>query len=93
MVNPFIWLILTVLDIYTWVIVAAVIASWLVSFGVINIHNQFVRWLVFALQALTEPVLRPLRRIIPPMGGLDLTPLVALLLIQFVRYLIVYYLA
>jgi YggT family protein len=92
MVNPFIWLILTVLDIYTWIIIAAVIASWLVSFGVINIHNQFVRWLVVALQALTEPVLRPLRRIIPPMGGLDLTPLVALLLIQFVRYLIIYYL-
>ena len=91
MVNPFIWLILTVLDIYTWVIVGAVIASWLVSFGVINIHNQFVRSLVIALQAMTEPVFRPIRRVIPPMGGLDLSPLVALLAIQFLRYLILYY--
>ena len=91
MVNPFIWLILTILDIYTWVIVAAVIASWLVSFGVINIHNQLVRSLVIALQALTEPVFRPIRRVIPPMGGLDLSPLVVLLLIQFLRYLILYY--
>ena len=91
MVNPFIWLILTVLDIYTWVIVAAVIASWLVSFGVINIHNQLVRSLVIALQAMTEPVLRPIRHVIPPMGGLDLSPLVALLGIQFLRYLIIYY--
>ena len=91
MVSPFIWLILTVLDIYTWVIVAAVIASWLVSFGVINIHNQLVRSLVIALQAMTEPVLRPIRRVIPPMGGLDLSPLVALLGIQFLRYLIIYY--
>jgi YggT family protein len=91
MVNPFIWLILTILDIYTWVIIAAVIASWLVSFGVVNIHNQFARSLIIALQALTEPVFRPIRRVIPPMGGLDLSPLVALLAIQFLRYLIVYY--
>ena len=91
MVNPFVWLILTILSIYTWVIVAAVISSWLVSFGVINIHNQLVRSLVIALQALTEPVFRPIRRVIPPMGGLDLSPLVALLGIQFLRYLILYY--
>ncbi len=93
MVNPFIWLILTILDIYTWVIVGAVIASWLVSFGVINIHNQLVRSLVIALQAMTEPVFHPIRRVIPPMGGLDLSPLVALLGIQFIRYLILYYAA
>jgi YggT family protein len=92
-INPFIWLIVTVLDIYTWVIVAAVISSWLVSFGVINIHNQLVRSLVIALQAMTEPVFRPIRRVIPPMGGLDLSPLVALLAIQFLRYLILYYVA
>ena len=91
MVNPFIWLILTILDIYTWVIVGAVITSWLVSFGVINIHNQLVRSLVIALQAMTEPVFRPIRRVIPPMGGLDLSPLVVLLGIQFLRYLILYY--
>jgi YggT family protein len=91
MVNPFIWLVLTILDIYTWVIVGAVIASWLVSFGVINIHNQLVRSLVIVLQAMTEPVFRPIRRVIPPMGGLDLSPLVALLVIQFLRYLILYY--
>jgi len=91
MVNPLIWLVLTILDLYTWVIIIAVVASWLISFGVINIHNQFARSLVYALQALTEPVFRPIRRIIPPMGGLDLSPLVLLLLIQFIRYAVVYY--
>jgi YggT family protein len=90
MVNPFVWLVLNILGLYVWIIVAAVIMSWLVSFGVINIHNQLARSLVIALQALTEPVFRPIRRVIPPMGGLDLSPLVALVLVEFLEYCVQY---
>ena len=76
---------LIVLNLYTYVIIAAVIASWLVGFGVINTYNQFARTVLRALHALTEPVFGPLRRIIPPLGGLDLTPMIALLLIIFLQ--------
>ena len=76
---------IVVLDLYTYVIIAAVIVSWLVGFGVINTYNQFSRVVVRALHALTEPVFGPIRRILPSMGGLDLSPLVALLLIFFLQ--------
>jgi YggT family protein len=78
-------LILVVLNLYTYIIIAAVIVSWLVGFGVINTYNQFARMVVRALYALTEPIFAPIRRIIPPFGGLDLSPLIALLLIFFLQ--------
>jgi YggT family protein len=89
--TPVVWIVLTLLDIYFWVIVAAVVASWLAAFGVINTHNHFVRRAVLALDALTAPVLRPIRRVLPAMGGLDLSPLVACLAIGFIEYIINYY--
>jgi YggT family protein len=76
---------IVVLDLYTWIIIAAVIVSWLVGFGVINTYNNIARVIVRALQALTEPVFGPIRRVIPPFGGLDLSPLIALLLIFFLQ--------
>ena len=83
-----------VLQFYTWVVIAAVIVSWLVNFGVINIHNQIARMVVTALFALTEPVFRQIRRVIPPFGGLDLSPLVVIFAIYFLDRLLVraYYL-
>jgi len=78
-------LVIVVLDLYTYIIIAAVIVSWLVGFGVINTHNQIARVVVRALHAITEPVFGPIRRIIPPLGGLDLSPLIALLLIFFLQ--------
>jgi YggT family protein len=77
--------VLVILDLYTYIIIAAVIVSWLVGFGVINTHNQIARVVVRTLDALTEPVFGPIRRILPPMGGLDLSPLIALLLIFFLQ--------
>ena len=91
--NPFVWLILTLLDIYTWVVIAAVVMSWLVAFGVINTYNQFARSVVHLLDALTEPVFRQVRRVIPPIGGLDISPLIVLIGLQFLSYLVAYYLA
>jgi YggT family protein len=89
--NPFVWLILRLIEIYTWVVIAAVVMSWLVAFGVINVYNRFARSVVQALDAMTDPVFRQVRRVIPPIGGLDLSPLIVLIALQFLSYLIVYY--
>ncbi len=86
MANPVIALIEVVLNLYWWVVVIAVIVSWLIAFNVINTYNNFVRSLLRALAALTEPVFRPIRRVLPPMGGLDLSPLVVLVAIWFIEY-------
>jgi YggT family protein len=89
--NPFIWLVLEILSIYWWIVIAAVVVSWLVAFGVINTYNRFVRSLVQGLDAMTDPLFRQVRRIIPPLGGLDISPLIVLIAIQFLIYLIEYY--
>jgi YggT family protein len=68
----------SILQLYTYVIIAAVIMSWLLAFNVVNYHNNFVRSLVRILDTLTEPVFRMVRRVLPPMGGLDLSPIVVL---------------
>ena len=90
--NPFIWLIVTILDIYFWIIIATVILSWLVAFNVINGANPYVRQIVFALRRLTEPLLAPIRRFLPDLGGIDISPIVLLIALSFVRYLVIYYL-
>jgi len=88
--NPIVALILLLLDIYWWVVIIAVIASWLIMFGVINTYNPAVRAINNALRALTEPVFRPLRRILPPLGGVDLSPFVVIIAIWFIEYAIVW---
>jgi YggT family protein len=89
--NPFVWLIVTVIDIYWWIVIATVIMSWLLAFNVVNIHNHFVRQIWDVLVRLTEPLLRPIRRYLPSVGGLDLSPIVLFLGLSFLRYLIIYY--
>ncbi len=84
-------LILLVLQLYTWVIIAMAILSWLVAFGVINIRNDFVRSVWNTLLAVTEPILMPIRRRLPNLGGLDLSPVVLLLAIFLLERIIVYY--
>ena len=78
-------LLIAILDLYWWVVVITVILSWLVGFGVINTYNHVVRAIVRAFYALTEPVFGAIRRILPPFGGLDLSPLIVLLIIFFFR--------
>jgi YggT family protein len=90
MLNPVLWLILTIIDIYFYVILAAVIMSWLVAFNVINRSNNLVRQIWYALNRLTEPLLAPIRSVLPDLGGIDVSPIVLLLLLQFVRYIVVY---
>ena len=84
--------ILLVLNLYTWVIIASAIFSWLYAFNVVNPRNQFVGTIGKMLYQLTEPLLRPIRRVIPTFGGLDISPVVLLIGIFFLERLIIYYL-
>ncbi len=76
------------LNILWWIIVVHAVMSWLIAFNVINTYNDFVRSIWIALEKLTEPVYRPIRRILPDMGALDLSPLVVLLLISAVQIVV-----
>ena len=89
--NPFIWLIEVVIDLITWVVIASAIMSWLVAFGVVNMRNQFIRMVVETLYRVTEPLLRPIRRLMPNLGGVDISPVILLLGLFFVREALRYY--
>ena len=82
---PFFSLIDAALQIYIFIIFIMVIMSWLLTFNVINRHNQFVDMVWRTLMGLTEPVLRPIRNMMPSLGGIDLSPLLLLLGIFFLR--------
>ena len=69
----------TVVDLYSFVILLTVIMSWLFAFGIISKHNQFVDSVWRTMMALTEPVLRPIRKALPNMGGVDLSPIALLI--------------
>lgn len=84
----FINLILTVLDIYTYLVIASAIMSWLVAFNVMNPRNDIVRAIGNFLFQITEPALRPIRNILPNLGGVDISPVILLLLLWFVSSLI-----
>ena len=73
------------LRVVMYIIIAQAILSWLVAFNVINTHNDFVRSFLRALDRMTEPLYRPIRRILPDFGGLDFSPMVVLLLIIIVK--------
>ena len=81
-------LISTVIQIYIYILIASAILSWLIAFNVVNTRNQFVAIVTDTLWKLTEPVLRPIRRILPNLGGLDLSPVVLILLLIFARNLL-----
>ena len=76
------------LQILIWIIVIQAILSWLVAFNVINVHNQFVRTVLHALERITEPLLRPIRRFMPDLGGIDFSPMVLILLLIAVQRLL-----
>lgn len=81
-----------VIDIYIWIVIASAIMSWLVAFGVINVRNQFIRVVVDLLYRLTEPLLRPIRRFLPNLGGVDISPIILMLGLYFIQSLLHEYL-
>lgn len=76
------------LNLYWWVIIASAIFSWLYAFNVVNPRNQFVGNIGNVLYRLTEPALRPIRRLLPDLGGIDISPIILLLIIFFARELL-----
>ena len=83
--------ILLALNLYTWIIIAAAVLSWLVAFNVVNTRNDLVRSIGGFLEAVTEPALRPIRRLLPNLGGIDVSPIILLLIIFFIERVIIYY--
>jgi YggT family protein len=89
--NPFASIVDIVIRLYIWVVIGSAIMSWLVAFNVVNTRNRFVYQVGDVLYRLTEPALRPIRRVVPTVGGLDLSPVVLLLLLFFIRSMLFWY--
>lgn len=87
-VNPILWLVHTVINLYFWIILAMVIMSWLVAFGIVNRSNPYVRQVGYLLDRLTDPLLRPIRRVLPDLGGIDISPVILLIGLQFLGILV-----
>jgi YggT family protein len=82
---PLIGFIVLVIDLYIWVVIASAILSWLVAFNVVNTNNRFVLSIADMLYRLTEPALRPIRNILPNLGGIDISPVILILFLLFIR--------
>ncbi|MFQ5983920.1 MAG: YggT family protein [Alphaproteobacteria bacterium] len=87
------WLIDTAVDLYIAALIASVVMSWLVAFRVVNTNNRLIYLVGDFLYRVTEPALRPIRRILPNLGGIDISPLVLIVLLYFFRSLMFEYLA
>jgi len=79
------------LQLYVIVLIVAVVMSWLIAFNVVNTRNQFVAMLADFLYRVTEPALRPIRRMMPNLGGIDISPIILFLIILFIRLVIAMY--
>ena len=86
---PLFWLIITVVDLYVWVVIAGVILSWLTAFNVINTQNRIVYMIGDVVYRLTEPALRPIRKFMPDLGGIDVSPVVLLLGMIFLKQIVI----
>ena len=82
------WLVDTVLTLFIWALIISAIMSWLVAFGVLNMHNRVVYMIGDFFHRITEPALAPIRRILPNLGGVDISPVVLILLLVFARRLL-----
>lgn len=83
--------ILLVLQLYVWLLIASAILSWLIAFNVVNTRNQFVATVADFLYRITEPVLRPIRQMLPNLGGIDISPIIVILIIFFIQSVIYRY--
>jgi YggT family protein len=89
--NPFVWLIETLVTIYIWLLIAQAVLSWLLAFGVVNRYNRAVSLIGDFLYRVTEPALRPIRNILPSFGGIDISPIILILLLLFLERFLLYY--
>ena len=84
-------IVLIILDLYVWLLIASAILSWLIAFNVVNTRNQFVASVAEFLYRITEPLLRTIRNFMPNLGGLDISPIILILIIMFLQRVITYY--
>lgn len=89
--RPILEIVLLVLEYYSYLIIGLAIMSWLIAFDVINLRNDLVKSIWRFLEAVTEPVLRPIRKILPNLGGIDVSPIILLLIILLLEKEIGYY--
>lgn len=87
--GPLIEVVIIALDIFVWMVIISAILSWLVHFGVINTRNQFVSMIGEFLWRVTEPALRPIRRFLPNLGGIDISPIVLILIVFFLQKVLI----
>lgn len=90
MSNPFLWLILQVIDLYMWMVIIGVVLSWLAALNVVNLSNRFVYLVGEFINRLTEPALRPIRQVLPNLGNIDISPVVLILLLLFLQRFIIW---
>jgi YggT family protein len=83
--DPLIYVLIIAIGLYYWVVIASVILSWLVAFNVINSRNQFIASTSRFLWQITEPALKPIRRMVPAFGNFDLSPIILILVLIFVE--------
>lgn len=89
--HPILELIDIVIELYMWCLIISAILSWLVAFNVVNTQNRIVHTVGDFLYRITEPALAPIRRFLPNLGGIDISPIVLILLLWFVRRLLFHY--
>ncbi len=82
---PLINFIVMIIQLYIWVIIASAVMSWLIAFGVVNTNNRFVYLVADFLHRVTEPAIAPIRRYMPDLGGIDISPIVLILLLIFIQ--------
>ena len=82
---------LVVLNLYWWIIIASAVLSWLIAFNVVNTRNDVVRAVWDFVNRITQPVLRPIRPVLPNLGGIDVSPIIVLLIILLIQRVILYY--
>lgn len=85
---PLIGFIVLVIDLYIRVVIISAILSWLIAFNVVNTSNRFVYTVAEVLYRVTEPALRPIRNVIPNLGGIDISPVILILFLLFIRYVV-----
>lgn len=86
--NPFLWLVDTIITIYIWLLIASAVLSWLIAFNVVNTRNPIVSSIGEFLYRVTEPLLRPIRNMLPNLGGIDVSPVILIIGLLFLRQLI-----
>jgi YggT family protein len=83
--GPLILFIVYLIQLYIWIVIASAILSWLVAFNVVNTNNRVVLMIGDTLYRLTEPALRPIRNILPNLGGIDISPVILILILLFIQ--------